>query len=253
MPIDVIPFRRPTAVETNRLAQRFYEASGLNISHTSKPQVVDGLNAVFDVIFPGTPKPTEPTPARWHVEPFSEGPGFMLALRAEPSTTTATVTAAATIAVDPRIYAREDFARAEAEARNAKIDEATFETADEEPAGPKPKPVSIREVVIELVDERIDAKLAELKTDRDEANETAPERDLSRPFERFYKGDLFYPKTRQLAVRHNPRVVLLFTGYANERLVGTTLTAAEAYDLGHELIARSFAVQSTPTESETSE
>ena len=31
------------------MAQRFYEASGLNLSHTSKPEVVAGLRAAFAV------------------------------------------------------------------------------------------------------------------------------------------------------------------------------------------------------------
>ncbi len=36
--------------EINVMAQRFYEASGLNLSHTSKPQIVAGLRHVFELL-----------------------------------------------------------------------------------------------------------------------------------------------------------------------------------------------------------
>jgi hypothetical protein len=37
-----------TDVDVNRLAQTFYEASGINVLHTDKPLLVAGLRAVFE-------------------------------------------------------------------------------------------------------------------------------------------------------------------------------------------------------------
>lgn len=40
----------PDDVTLNRLAQRFYEASGISIRMTDKPLIVKGLRAVFEAL-----------------------------------------------------------------------------------------------------------------------------------------------------------------------------------------------------------
>jgi hypothetical protein len=49
MPENTTWMQMPSEVELNRLAQRFYEASGITLRHmTDKPMIVEGLRAVFD-------------------------------------------------------------------------------------------------------------------------------------------------------------------------------------------------------------
>lgn len=42
--------REPSDADFNRAAQTFYEASGLNLPHTSKPEVVAGVRAAWDAL-----------------------------------------------------------------------------------------------------------------------------------------------------------------------------------------------------------
>lgn len=45
-----INYPRPSEATFNRAAQRFYETSGLGMSHTSKPEVVAGLKGAWPVL-----------------------------------------------------------------------------------------------------------------------------------------------------------------------------------------------------------
>ena len=42
--------REPSDADFNRAAQTFYEASGLNLPHTSKPEIVAGVRAAWSAL-----------------------------------------------------------------------------------------------------------------------------------------------------------------------------------------------------------
>lgn len=48
--LDSVPDPEPSDADFNRAAQTFYEASGLNLPHTSKPEVVAGVRAAWAVL-----------------------------------------------------------------------------------------------------------------------------------------------------------------------------------------------------------
>lgn len=45
--IEGLSAQEPSDADFNRAAQAFYEASGLNLPHTSKPEVVAGVRAAW--------------------------------------------------------------------------------------------------------------------------------------------------------------------------------------------------------------